>query len=512
MKRQLLGSLLALILLPIALLGNTKGSVDKNALYRGDSVTYTISVSGRDVEFPSITEIGGYPILSTSGAQNISVINGDFQKTVSKSYIFTPKASIEIPSYKVLVNGGVEMTRTISIKIVEPSHDSSAPVVLDINLSKVNVHVGEVVRFDLTFKKKPTIPVYKLEIEDPKFEDFWVQKLKGVKEGVDGEYTTQTYSYLLFAQKSGVLKIPSVTANIGQLSQQKRRGVDPFFNSAFGQSVKYTKVFSNALSLEVEALPNGLELYGDFDIKVDVDTKSVRANKPLNLTIKVEGLGNIDDVRKFELDLPDAVIYANEPLIKSHVVGDKYLGYFEQKIVIIAESSYTIPPLKLRYFDEETQKEVIKESKAIDISVTGGVVKAPTVASASQGKLEVSQEIGAKSSLEGNSGLKQDWLLILTAALVGFGLGGLFVWLMMRSRSENVPKKSVVTPIETQIKKAKSDKALFELLLPYKKESPAVDTALIQLEENLYRGANNSVDKKGLIHYFNREENEIELV
>jgi 23S rRNA C2498 (ribose-2'-O)-methylase RlmM len=83
---------------------------------------------------------------------------------------------------------------------------------------------------------------------------------------------------------------------------------------------------------------------------------------------------------------------------------------------------------------------------------------------------------------------------------------------MMRSRSENVPKKSVVTPIEQQIKKAKSDKALFELLLPYKKESPAVDTALVQLEENLYRGANNSVDKKGLIDYFNREENEIELV
>ena len=511
MKRQLLGKLIVLLFLPLALFAAVKESVDKSALYRGDSVTYTIAVSGKDVEFPTITQIGGNPIVSTSGSQNISVVNGDFQKTVSKSYFFTPKDSLDIPSYKVLVNGGVEMTKPITIKIVEPSQDKGAPVVLDIRLSKESAHVGELVRFDLVFKQKPNVPVYKLDIEEPQFEDFWVKKIEGAKEGTEGEYITKTYSYLLFAQRSGKLSIPSVTANVGQLAQQqRRRGLDPFFNSAFGQQLRYTKVFSNELTLDVAALPNKLELYGDFNIKVDVDKTTVLANKPLNLTVSVEGIGNIDDVKKYSLDIEGAVIYANEPEIKARVVGEDYLGSFEQKIVIIADGSYTIPPLQLRYFDRESQKEVIKESQAIAITVTGGVAKVSTVQSS---PVEVSQAIKEKPELiEKAVATTSDWRELLYAALVGFGIGGLFVWLMMRSRSENVPKKSVVTPIEQQIKKAKSDKALFELLLPYKKESAVIDTALVQLEENLYRGANNSVDKKGLIHYFNREENEIELV
>ncbi len=510
MKRQLLGKLIILLLLPLALFGDVKESVDKNALYRGDSVTYTIAVSGKDVEFPTIIEIGGNPILSTSGSQNISVINGDFQKTVSKSYVFTPKESLEIPSYKVLVNGGVEMTRAVGIKIVEPSQDKSAPVVLDIHLSKEKVKVGEVVRFDLIFKKKPNIPVYKLDIDEPVFEDFWVKKLDGVQEGVDGEYTTRIHSYLLFAQRSGTLKIPSVTANVGQLSQQRRGRSDPFFNSAFGQQVRYSKVFSNNVSVLVEALPNNLELYGDFNINTKVDKTVVAANKPLNLTVSVDGIGNIDDVKKYSLDIEGAVIYANEPEIKSRVDGDEYVGRFEQKIVIIADGSYTIPPLELRYFDRVSQKEVIKRSEAISITVTGGIAKVSTVQSASNNNLEVSQEIREPVSGK-EAGSAYDWVQLLYAALTGFVIGGLFIWLMMRSRLESAPKKSVVIPMEIQIKKAKDDKALFELLLPYKKESPVIDAALVQLEENLYRGADNSVEKKVLMKYFCRGEKEVEL-
>lgn len=513
MKRQLLGKLTALMLLPLFLFADVKESVDKNALYKGDSVTYTISVSGKDVEFPTITEIGGNPILSTSGSQNVSIINGDFQKTVSKSYSFAPKDSLEIPSYKVLVNGGVEMTKPITVKIVEPSQDKSAPVVLDIRLSKEKAHVGELVRFDMVFKQKPNVPVYKLDIEEPQFEDFWVKKMAGVKEGVEGEYTTKTYSYLLFAQKSGKLSIPSVAANVGQLDQQqRRRGLDPFFNNAFGQQLRYTKIFSNESILDVEALPNDLELYGDFNIDVKADRTTVAANKPLNLTVSVEGVGNIDDVKKYTLDIEGAVIYANEPEVKTKVEGEDYLGSFEQKIVIIADGSYTIPPLQLRYFDRESQKEVIKESQAIDVTVTGGVAKVSNIQGSPDSKIELSAAIEERPELTEKSVVAaREWRELLYAALTGFGIGGLFVWLMMHSRSERAPKKSVITPMQQQIKKVKNDKELFELLLPYRKESAVIDSALVQLEENLYRGAKNSVDKKALIKYFSGEEKEVEL-
>ncbi len=508
MMRQLLGSLFLLLILPVMLWGSVKATVDKNALYRGDSVTYTISVTGSDIEFPTITEIGGYAIESTSSAQNISIVNGNFEKRVSKSYTFVPYSSVEIPAYKVLVNGGVEMTSPIAVKIVEPSQDKTAPIVLDINLSKTKVHVGEVVRFNLIFKKKPNVPVYKLDIEEPKFEDFWVKKVDGVREGVDGEYTTQTYTYLLFAQKSGKLQIPAVTAKVGQVSQQNRRGMDPFFNSAFGQQVRYTKVFSNPLSIEVEPLPNGLELYGDFDIKVEADKTSVMANKPLNLTISVDGIGNIDDVQKFELDIPGVVTYANEPVIKSGVKDDTYFGHFEQKIVVIADGSYTIPPFSIRYFDKTSQEERVKTTAPIAITVTGGVAKATKI----QAKpLEEKVTSNASSEVQ-VSVAKRNWFELLLAMGIGLVLGALSVWLMLRRSSDKGEKEITTLPMAKRIKKAKGDKALFELLLPYKNEDKVIDTALKQLEANLYKGTSNSIDRNSLIEYFNGDGEEVELI
>ena len=509
MMNKLLGSLITILLIPMFLFGNVNVSVDKNALYQGDSVTYTISVTGSDIEFPDITNIGGYAIESTARSQNISLINGDFKKTIAKSFTFTPKRSLEIPSYKVLVDGGVEMTKTVPIKIVKPSQDKTAPIVLDINLSKTKVYVGEVVKFDLIFKKKPNVPVYKLDIEEPKFEDFWVKKLDGVKEGVEGEYTTQTYTYLLFAQKSGQLSIPAITANVGQILRQNRRGMDPFFNSAFGQQVRYTKVFSNAVSLEVEALPNGLELYGDFDIKAEVDKKSVLANKPLNLSISVDGIGNIDDVQKFEFDIPGAVIYANEPVIKSGVKDDTYFGHFEQKVVIIADGSYTIPSLSIHYFDKNSQEERVKKTEPIAITVTGGVAHVARVDTGSLNKIEVSKSMPTPKTLVQE---KRDWLELLYAVVIGFIVGALFVWLLMRTTTSDKKKVEVVTPLQKRIKKAKDDKALFELLLPYKDEAVVISDTLKQLEENLYHGAKHNIDKKRLIAYFEGSEENVELL
>jgi len=508
--RQQLGRVAVLLLLPILLFAEVEVSVDKKAVYAGDNVTYTISVSGSDVEFPTITSIGGNPILSTSGSKNISIVNGKYRKTVSKSYLFTPRQSLQIPSYKVLVDGGVEMTKPVDIKIVKPTQDKTAPVVLDLRLSKEKARVGEAVRFDLVFKKKPDVRVDKLEIEEPAFEDFWVKKIDRVKQDVEGGYATETHSYLLFPQKNGTLKIPAILAKVGQYTQQ-RRGMDPFFDNAFGRSLRVSQVISNEASIEVEALPNGLELYGDFNIKAGVDKTTVPANKPVNLTISVDGVGNIDDVKKFSLDIPGAVIYANEPEIKSRVAGEAYLGSFEQKIVIIAESDYTIPPMTLRYFDRETQKEVVKKSGPIAVRVTGSAAKAASAQSGAAPKIEVAEVIKERPAPEQAAPQERSWNELLYAGGVGFGVGALFAWLLVRSRSESVPKKRAESPVAQRVKKAKDDRELFELLLPYRNESASVDNALAQLEENLYRGAQNRVDKKVLAAYFDGEAEEVEL-
>jgi hypothetical protein len=67
----------------------------------------------------------------------------------------------------------------------------------------------------------------------------------------------------------------------------------------------------------------------------------------------------------------------------------------------------------------------------------------------------------------------------------------------------NLYKKEQKTPkpITIQIKKTKSDKELYKLLLPYTNDEYIKDK-IQKLEANIYKNANNKIDKKELIAYF----------
>ncbi len=167
--------------------------------------------------------------------------------------------------------------------------------------------------------------------------------------------------------------------------------------------------------------------------------------------------------------------------------------------------------MTLRYFDRESQQEVTKKSEPIEVKVTGGAAKTAGVQSGAAPKIEVAEAIKEQPAPEQAAPQKRSWKELLYAGAVGFGIGGLFAWLLVRSRSESMPKKRAESPVAQRVKKAKDDRELFELLLPCRNESAAVDNALAQLEENLYRGAQNRVDKKVLAAYFDGETTEVEL-
>ena len=139
------------------------------------------------------------------------------------------------------------------------------------------------------------------------------------------------------------------------------------------------RIASNNILINVKPLPNNLELFGKFNISVTVDKKEVEANKPVKVGIRIDGYGNIDDIKKFDLKIPDAVVYADEPKIDAHISNGKYGGTFMQTITVVAQSNFTIPSLTLKFVDSETNQPTEIKSEPIKIFVKGGVVKQPEV-------------------------------------------------------------------------------------------------------------------------------------
>ena len=499
--KLILGKVFFIVLFTVTIFANVNVSVEPPLIYRGGVVNFIISADGDNIEFPDIKEIAGYPIIGTSSSHSINVINGNITKNISKTYSFKPDKNITIPPFNIKVDNKIYKTKKLNIKVLEPkaSRDGE-PFVLEMRVDKRDVYIGEDIDLSVIFKRKIDARIDKLEVGEPKVEDFWVKKIDGVEKTSEKDYIVEKIHYKLFPQKAGTFTIPKMTALIGVVEADSFGGGvfnDPFFNS-FVSNINWKKIYSDSLTINVKPLPNGLELYGDFKISASVDKRKVYANKPVNLTIKVEGEGNIDDIKKFELNLNSAVIYSDEPKIKSKLINGKYHGEFTQKIAIIADNNFTIPPFKLKYFDKKSKKVKEISTKPIDIEVIGGGT------TATQSRIGEVKPFKFKNSLvepipqkvvteiEENKNLKYLYILMGFIAGVLFTLGVFKVKVKLKTKREE-------RDIIKAIKKAKSDKELFNLLLPYAKRSSKVKEALDKLEKNIYQGEKNKIDKQELI-------------
>ena len=498
--RQILGKIFLILSLTINTFAGVTASINPPAIYRGDNVNFIISADGNSIDFPKISEIAGYGVIGTSSAQSVNIINGDMTKTISKTYSFRPDKSVTIPSFTLTIDGKEYKTKELKVDVLKPNASQNGdPFVLEMKINKTEVFVGEAIDLSISFKRKLNAKIDKLQLGEPKLEDFWVKKVDKQEHSSQNDYIVETAHYQIFPQKSGEYKIPAIDALIGKVQRGRGRGGffdDPFFSS-MTQQLDWRKIYSNELNLKVNPLPNGLELYGKYQIQAKTDKQKVHANKPINLTITIRGEGNIDDIKKFELNLKNAIVYADEPKVTSL----KNRNVFSQKIAIIADANFTIPPVELKFFDKITKKVKRVATKPIEIEVIGGAKETMQPAKIELGKRakattkEESQSSSQKERVVVKENSTKNYLYMLVGFILGAGLS--FAWL---KREKKEPKRE--SDIVKAIKKAKDDKALFEILLPYGKESSVVANALNKLEENLYKNGLQKVDKEELMEFF----------
>lgn len=500
--RQDLGKILLTLLFSVSLFAGVSAKVDQNTIYKGDSVDLTITADGNNAVFPDIYEIDSFPVTGTSTAKSTKIINGDITISVSHTYNFTPTHDVIIPSYELTVDGYRELTKAIPVRIIRPTSSAAgSDFIAEISLDKKEAYVGESVRLDIKFKRRLDAKADKVQINEPTLEGFWAKKVDEKRQSNEGEYIVETYTYLLFPQKEGNLTIPALEVAIGTVKQTRNNGFfnDPFFSRLTNQ-LQWRKSFSNAVSLSVKPLPQGLELYGSFSIGADVDKESVRANKPVNLTIKVSGEGNVEDIIKFDPLIDDVIIYADEPQTEAKLINGKYVGTFKQKIAIIGDKDFVIPALELRYFDKDQKRVITKKTEPIVIKVTGNTVSmtGPTVEK-STAIIESERETPAKSTpvqtQQVDTSSKYLYLFI------GLILGALGMYTGMKYGKRVGTKKE--NDLLRAIEKAKDDRSLFDLLLPFGSMDPVIDEALTRLEANLYGKEKNSIDKEKLLDCFN---------
>jgi len=505
--KQTLGKVTKLFLilfLTVTASADVKVSVSSPVIYENEIINFIITADGENITFPKINDIEGYPIIATSSSQSISMINTDITKTTSKTYNFRASKPLTIPSFPVKADGKEYMTKELKVNVIKPkASQNGSEFVVEMALDSNESYVGEPLTLSVSFKAKINARADQIQLGEPQLENFWVKKIDNVEQSNQGEYIVQTLHYKLFPQKSGEYTIPPIQALVGKIEQRQRHGGffdDPFFNT-MTQQLNWQKIYSNKLQLKVNPLPNGLELYGNYQIKATVDKTKVQANKPINLTISVTGEGNIDDVKKFDLKLHNVIVYADEPKIKSQEIQGIYQGSFTQKIALIGDQNFTIPSLKLDYFDKVTKSVKSISTEPIEIEVLGGeettLSKPSSIEVSSSHIIEAPQKAiqQTQTVIE-----KEDSYIKYLFLILGFIMGTIFT--ILANSFRNPKKRKIETDIVKAIHKAKDDRTLFDILLPYAKKDPIISENLNKLEANIYRNATNKIDKEDLMEIF----------
>lgn len=485
--KQNLGKIFLLLIIPLCIYANVSLSAP-NSFFQGDSVEFSLSVSGKDIKIPDIKDIDGFIVQRLGTSTQTNIINGVRTDKLIKNYSFKPTKDVIIPSFEITIDGRVEKTQPQKVVMQKVEKTISKEYDLTLTVDKKEVYVGEGIHLTLLFKYRKDLNIIGLEFEKPKFESFWVKELKSNENlPMDNVYTYQKLEYLLFPQKSGKLDIGPL--KIESVTSQSR------YNSSFFVTAptQRTKIYSNKIALEVKTLPQNLKLIGNFSIDATIDKDTLKEGEAVSYKVTIDGRGNVDDIDEVKLAIPDATIYENPSEKKYDIVDNLYGGIYTKAFSIVPTKDFTIPEISLQYFDKKTKTVKTIKTKSFDITVEA-VEKKVT-------KLEVAQDKG--NNVESQEKIqmvpisKNEKILYF---LFGLLVGAIVVILVIVLKQKKTKQEDIA--LVKLVKQSKTQNELFKTLVAFIKIDEDLDKMIFTLETKLEKEQFKSV-KKEIIEILN---------
>ena len=327
MKMRNLGKVVLFITLSLHYLwaDGVEAVVSTKEVVSGNPVQLQIKATGDDAQFPDIQMIDGQNVIGTNSgsSSSYSFINGKMKSihTTTRTYTFIPTEDVKIPSYEVKIDGKSYRTQPIEIKMVKSNSavgQSDEMFSLQMRASKTKVMAGESLMVTVYFSLKHGVRLsQEIQYTAPSFPGFIVTEGEDQNAYIKGNYQIQEVRYILTAQEEGNFTAAPAQARVG-IADRNRRDI---FGMTFG--TKWKQIASNSLQIEVLLQAQQSDLVGDFTLDATIDAQEVKPNKPVNLTVKIEGKGNLESFEFPKYEIDGVTVYSDVAKFETKVVtGD----------------------------------------------------------------------------------------------------------------------------------------------------------------------------------------------
>lgn len=470
---QNLGKLLFLVyLFSNSMFGEIKTELSQSTVIKGNEAKLTITVYGDNIQSPSISKIGGFAISSISTESFFNSFNGNIVQGKKFNYKFYPDKNSTIESIVFNIDGQTEVTKLLNIYVTEPTFNKDNPFNIKISTSKTEYFIGETIKLNVKYIEDLNQDVVDRRYTEPIGNGLWLKDKSEIENEKNGTKFLINIDYFFTAQKTGIIEINSAKMKIG--TRVKRRDSWGFFF----ESAKWNNIISNNLKINIKQSP--AKLLGDFEISAEIDKTTVSSGESVNLILKISGDGNIEDIKPFQLDLKNGLVYDEKPNILNSINSTKYFGEFSQKFAIILNKSLTIPSFEITYFDQIKNKIITKRTESIEINVND-VSNSPLKTE----KLNVIRADEVKREIVEYGNI---YLLSAISFLVGITLTLIFIFSPFK-------KLKVWNRVRDIIK---SDKQTLKLLLPYIHKDEDIYEIAKKLEDRVYKKGTPIIRRKDL--------------
>ncbi len=381
--------LLAFSLSSSAIAATLKATVDRNAITLDDTVRLTVRTddpsSFRDPDFSSLQD--QWDIFSQNQSRNMSYINGRMTSTKDWVFILAPKSQgrLMIPSFSY----GSAHSDPIVIRVGTPGSaksTSSQPkqVFIETEIDKSQLYVQE--QLILTIKLYHSINLRSLTPPELSIDDTVVTKLsenqfEQVQNGI--RYGVYQQQYAIFPQASGDLTIPSLTYSARVADRR-----NSFFNFSVGGGKRIRARTDKKL---VVVLPKPSNYHGKhwLPAKNLVITESwskepndVEIGEPITRTIVIQatGLASAQLPPSTLAQIPGLKLYPDQAQTEDQVTIDGLVGTRTESVAIVANQSgsYTLPAVKLHWWNTSDNTENIVKIPERNITVIGTAPTSPS--------------------------------------------------------------------------------------------------------------------------------------
>ncbi|KIM11594.1 MAG: hypothetical protein KU37_05195 [Sulfuricurvum sp. PC08-66] len=457
--------------------------VNATRIHQGDQLAISF-VSNYNDNFPALADIAGLAIQSQSRSASTSIINGRRTAQYLLRVIVTPVQSFTIPSFTMREGDKNVESKPIAIEVIPRTQDANSDLFFDMKASARTLYVGEPFVVTLTYRQAQGLEVIDARLSPPQGQHLWVDTQNVKKRTAQtSTHDVQMMDYLFTPQKAGNLTINPAHIQVGLRSY----GRDAW--GMISMMPQYKSLFASPITIEVLPLPKGAQTIGEFSLRATVDKTQSSDKEPINLTITIEGSGNVEDIAPYTLAIEDVLIYDEAPTRDFALKGDAYVGKFEQKFALIGDANYTIPAVKFSYFDKKQKKVVTLQSKPIDIAITS--TKRVAATASTPLVVERAQEGVEPTTSQEAQGFAWYEAVVIFVLGIAAGVGAMLLpWSRWLHRQPKAPKPKAIAPHEY--------KRALQHLMPHATHDAEARAMVEALSQKIYGDGAVIIDEKAL--------------